>query len=64
MDNITKIVTAPLLIQHMDVDLESKTIYTFDYDNSEKYEKPYMFLDYINNISVISNILFTPSIIT
>ena len=54
-----KIVTAPLLVNHMDTDLESKTVYVFDYDNSQSFDKPSMFLDYINNVGVLSDILFT-----
>ena len=54
----TKIVRFPLLISDMDTDLESKTVYIFDYDNSEKYSKPSEYLDAINNIGIISDILF------
>lgn len=54
----TKIVKIPLLNSDMDMDLESKTIYVFDYDNSEKSENITDFLDYINNMGIIADVLF------
>ena len=58
MDCNTKIVKIPLLNSDMDMDLESKTIYVFDYDNSEQYDIHTDFLDYINNMGIIADVLF------
>ena len=54
----TKLVTAPILNSDMDDDLESKTIYIFDYDKSQKFDKTTNFLDYINNLGLLSDIYF------
>lgn len=54
----TKIVTAPIHNSDMDTDLESKIIYVFDYDNSQKFDKVTDFLDYINNVGLISDVYF------
>lgn len=49
-----KKVTAPLNITDMDTDLESKTIYLFDYENS-KY-KGVDFIRYISSVGLIADI--------
>lgn len=50
-----KIVSAPLLITDMDSDLESKTIYVFNYNSSSfKGEE---FLNYISNSGITSDVL-------
>lgn len=54
----TKLVTAPILNSDMDDDLESKTIYIFDYDKSQKFDKTTNFLDYINDLGLLSDIYF------
>lgn len=51
-----KFVTAPLSINDMDNDLESKCIYIFNYDNSKI--KNIAFLNYIKNLGVIADIHF------
>lgn len=58
MKSNTKVVRAPLLNSDMNSDLESATVYIFDYDNSEKYENITDFLDYINNLGIICDIYF------
>lgn len=58
MKSNTKLVKAPLLNSDMDTDLESATVYIFDYDNSIKYDICTDFLDYINNLGVISDVYF------
>lgn len=49
-----KLVSAPLSINDMDEDLESKTVYVFDYEKSSL--KGLDFLNYIKNVSVIADI--------
>ena len=51
-----KIVTAPLNIKDMDKDLESKTVYIFDYDKSEY--KGIQFYEYLSNLTNV-DILFS-----
>lgn len=57
VSNIKK-VTIPLLLSDMDTDLESHTIYQFDYDNSEHTNNCEEFLDYINKMGIISDVYF------
>ena len=57
---MSKIVTAPLNIKDMDKDLESKTVYIFDYDDSSL--KGLDFYNYISNIGIIADIQFSKKI--
>jgi len=57
---MSKIVTAPLNINDMDNELESKTVYIFDYKNSQF--KGIQFYDYISNTGIISDIYFSEDI--
>ena len=54
---MSKFVTAPLSINDMDTDLESKIVYIFDYEKSS-YKKE-EFYNYVSNIGVIADIYFT-----
>jgi hypothetical protein len=58
MEIKSKIVSAPIHNKDMDVDLQSKTIYIFDYDKSQPFEKCTDFLDYINHLGICSDIKF------
>lgn len=57
---MSKIVTAPLNINDMDKNLESKTVYIFDYFNSSL--KGDDFYNYITNSGIISDIYFNDKI--
>lgn len=54
---MSKFVTAPLSINDMDTDLESKTVYIFDYDNSSLKKED--FYNYISNIGVLADMYFS-----
>lgn len=54
MTSNAKLVSAPLNIEDMDNDLESKTVYIFDYSKSELQGLD--FLNYIKNTNVIADI--------
>lgn len=58
MKSNTKVVKVPLLNSDMDSDLDSATVYIFDYDKSEKFDNCTNFLNYINNLGIISDIYF------
>lgn len=53
---MSKFVTAPLSINDMDTDLESKTVYIFDYDKSSLKKED--FYNYISNIGVLADMYF------
>ena len=55
-----KYVSAPLNINDMNKDLESKDVYIFDYTKS--YYKGFQFYNYISNIGVIADIHFDESV--
>ena len=54
---MSKFVTAPLSINDMDTDLESKTVYIFDYDKSSLKKED--FYNYISNIGVLADMYFS-----
>ena len=60
MESKTKIVSAPLSISDMDSDLESQTIYIFDYEKSEL--KGIEFLEYIKNCGLLADVYFSENI--
>lgn len=60
MESKTKIVTAPLSITEMDSDLESKTVYIFDYEKSEL--KGIEFLEYIKNCGLLADVYFSENV--
>lgn len=57
---MSKIVTAPLNINDMDKDLESKSVYIFDYTKSSL--KGMNFYEYICNIGIIADIYFDENV--
>lgn len=57
---MSKIVTAPLNIDEMDIELESNTVYIFDY--SKSLYKRFQFYDYISNIGIIADIYFDENV--
>ena len=60
--NKAKLVNAPLNINDMDEDLESKTVYVFDYSKSSLQGLD--FLNYIKNTSVVSDIFISADVPT
>lgn len=60
MESKTKLVTAPLSISDMDEDLESSTVYIFDYTKSTL--KGVEFLNYIKNCGLIADVYFDQNV--
>ena len=60
--NKAKLVNAPLNINDMDEDLESKTVYVFNYSKSSLQGLD--FLNYIKNTSVVSDIFISADVPT
>lgn len=60
MTSNAKLVSAPLKIEDMDQDLDSKTVYIFDYEKSSI--KGLEFLNYIKNSSVIADIYISQEV--